>query len=567
MDLHGADPILALGAVLIAGICFGAIARGLRLPSVTGQILAGVLIGPHVLDVLAPEDVESLEPVTHFALGLMAVAVGAHLSLRRMRNAGKRLALLVLFEATLAPAIVGVALLVATPTSAMMAVLLATLAVSTAPATIVALVRESRAEGVFVKTLIGAVALNNVACIVGFEVARAIARAELVAGETPSWQDVMLAPATQVVLAGLIGGGVGWIAHEVTRGVRSVGKLGSTAAVAVLLTVGLARFADVSPLLAGVALGFVQTNLTPRREKIADKVFGNLEPAILAVFFTLAGMHLNFDHAAEAGLVGAVFFIARAFAKWIAADLAMRLAGATKALRNWMGLALLPQAGVAIGLVILVQDDPAFADLVDVFVAVVLTVVTLNEIVGPILTRIALARSGEQDRDRPRLLDFIGEQNIVTDLVAKTKEEALTRLTDLLIQTHHLRDVDRNDLLASVLEREDAESTAVGAGLAIPHGVLRGATRMAGVMAISSDPLPFEPPDGEPVRCVVLLATPEEERQRHLQVLAALARSIGRDEGMRDRLYNARTAAHAYEILHGSETEEFNVYLERDAKA
>ena len=109
---------------------------------------------------------------------------------------------------------------------------------------------------------------------------------------------------------------------------------------------------------------------------------------------------------------------ARTGGKMLAAGLAMRLVRATRPLRRWLGLALMPQAGVAIGLVILIQDDPVFFPVRDLFVAVVLTVVTLNELLGPVATRHALVRSGERDRDRPRLIDFLGEHAIVTDFEA-----------------------------------------------------------------------------------------------------------------------------------------------------
>lgn len=116
----------------------------------------------------------------------------------------------------------------------------------------------------------------------------------------------------------------------------------------------------------------------------------------------------------------------------------MRLAGATEKLRKYLGLALLPQAGVAIGLVVLLEEDPAFrtaagAQILPIFVAVVLTVVTASEIVGPILTRFALARAGEIGHDRLRLIDFLQEENIVIDPKATTMDQAIEILTQRLV--------------------------------------------------------------------------------------------------------------------------------------
>jgi len=205
-----------------------------------------------------------------------------------------------------------------------------------------------------------------------------------------------------------------------------------------------------------------------------------------------------------------------------------------------------------------------FAGLADTFTAIVLTVVTVNEVVGPLLTRIALQRSGEVGKDRVRLIDFLQEENIVTGFRAATKEEAIEKLVNLALATHELPGVDREELLESVLAREGEASTCLGGGLALPHGILPASVPMIGVMALSREGLDFETPDGKPVHCMVLLGTSEAERDRHLQVLAGLARTLGIDEIVQAQLFNAQSAAHAYEILNGEESEHFNYFLEED---
>lgn len=133
---------------------------------------------------------------------------------------------------------------------------------------------------------------------------------------------------------------------------------------------------------------------------------------------------------------------------------------------------------------------------------------------------------------------------------------------DLLLRTHDLRGVDRNELLASVYERESQGSTCLGGGLAVPHGILPEGQAMAGVMALSREGLDFETPDGRPVHCMVLLGTAPDERDRHLQVLAALARTVGTDRAFQDQLFDSKSPAHAYELLHGEESEDFNYFIE-----
>jgi mannitol/fructose-specific phosphotransferase system IIA component (Ntr-type) len=275
-------------------------------------------------------------------------------------------------------------------------------------------------------------------------------------------------------------------------------------------------------------------------------------------------MELDFSLMQAAGIAGLVFFVARLAGKLLSVRLAMTLAGATTMVRQYLGMALLPQAGLAIGLVLIAQDDPMLQDrpeMLHLLLAVVLTVVTLNELVGPILTKLALARSGDAGGDRRRLLDFLQEQNILTNFKARSMQQAIEKLMDHMAGSQRL-DVDRRELLASALEREAQASTCLGGGLAVPHVVLPEGHRSVGVMALSRSGLPFPAPDDKPVHCIVLLGTSRDEAKLHLQILATLARTIGTDPSMQDRLFGASSPAHAAEILHGEESDEFNVFLD-----
>ncbi|MCE2391399.1 MAG: cation:proton antiporter [Proteobacteria bacterium] len=562
-------PLLLLATILVVGMTLGLAAVRLRLPSVTGQILGGFLLAQTGLALFEERAVAGLQPLTHFALALMGVTVGAHLNVRRLRNAGRRLFALLIAESTFTPLIVCASMLALSDAPLPVAALLGAIAVSTAPATVVAIVRETRARGVFVKTLIAAVAINNTACIFLFEVVRGVARAALGGGDggelsAAGWAAALGDSAMALGGALALGAVAAILVQGLSYRMARQDRLATVAAVSILTTFGVAQWLDLSPLLACMALGAVQANLNPARDRLVDSVFANFEPAILCIFFTLAGLHLQFDQLALVGWVTLIFVTARGAAKLVAAGLAMRIAGATERVRRSLGMALVPQAGVAIGLVILVQDDPAFASVRELFVAVVLLGVTLNELVGPVMTRLALEQAGEVGRDRPRLVDFLQEENIVTDFRADSMEEAIGRLTDLLISSHHLTHVDRETVLRSVLEREAQVSTCLGDGIAVPHGESPPDAPMLGVMGLSREGLPLDTPDGRPVHCMVLLLTPPGEQERHLEVLATLARAVGGDSAIQQALYNALSPAHAYEILHGEATEDFNYFLEAE---
>jgi PTS system fructose-specific IIC component len=529
---------------------------------VTGQILVGIVLGPAVFGFLGPADGHALRPVIDFALGLMAVAVGSHLRIRRLANAGRRLRFLVALESLLTPALVFGAVSLLGGMAWPGALLLAAIAVSTAPATILALVSETRARGVFAKTLLAGVALDNLACITMFEVARAVARAELAPAADARALDLVLGPLRQLGLSAVLGGGVGLALVALTRNVHRTDRTTTMSLVAILVVVGVGSQVGVSTLLAGLFLGMTLANLTPSKEEIGHVVFADFEQAIFAAFFTVAGMELTFGHAAASGALALVVFGARLLGKTAAAGLAMRLAGATEPLRRHLGLALVPQAGLAVGLMLLVTEDPALAPLHPTILSVVLTVVLMNELVGPVLTRRALLRSGEAGLDRPRVLDFLHEEHILTDFGAATMEDAIRALADHLLRTRMLR-IDRATLVRSAVEREREQSTCLGEGLAVPHARLPSGGDVVGVMGISREGLRVPTPDGAPVHCVVLLATPQGKEDRHLLVLAALARVVGASPELRSALYQASSPAHAHGVLHAGEAaRDVNYFLD-----
>ena len=557
--IASANSLFALAIILIAGLLGGRIAHLLRLPHVTGQILIGVLIGRSVLNVLSVDVVSHLETVTEFALGFIALNVGEHLNIRTLRNAGRRLFFLMLTESIVTPLIV-IAATYPLVGSLWLPLLLGTMAVSTAPATVIALVKESRARGVFVKTLTAAVALNNIACIVLFAVARTIDSAGLSPDPSRSVGGMLLGPVVQIFESVLLGAAVGFLLILVTRHEVRSDRLSSLSIIALIVVSGFAIHFGLSLLLSCLFLGVTLTNFAPRQRPIGGVNFENLEAAVFAAFFTIAGMELELSHILEAGLLSLVAVVARFAGKCLAARFAMRLAGATQRIRQYLGFALVPQAGVAVGLILLVQADASLETLQHLFLEIGLTTVMINELVGSIAVHFALRKSGEAGKDRPRLMDFIEEEHIAVGFSADTKENAIRKLADLMIRTHHL-DVDRKEFVTGILEREAKSSTCLGEGLAVPHGILAEGTSMVGVMGISRNGLNFDTPDGKPVHCMVLLATPESERDRHLQVMAGLAGSIGQDPVVREQLYAADSAAHAHDVIHAEASEGFNYYL------
>ncbi|MDA1230623.1 MAG: cation:proton antiporter [Planctomycetota bacterium] len=559
--LDEANTLLILAVILVAGTISGALAKKFHLPSVTGQILAGVLMGASVLRVLDEKGLHSLDALVKFALGLMAVAVGSHLNFKRLRVARHRLIWLVLLEATLTPALVYFSVIWLKQTTWYTAILLATIAISTAPATVLALVKETGSKGSFVTTLLAGVALNNLLCIVLFEIARTIARTAIDPDGVFVSSD-LIAPLIKIGASLLLGFSIGATLIFLTQRVVRSDRLSALSLIAILLTAWLSAQLDLSVLLACLCLGMTLANLSPDREEIGHRVFETFESAIFAVFFTVAGMELKFDTLAIGGLLALVTFAMRGIGKISAGYLAMKFSGATQRFRTWLGISLIPQAGLAVGLMLLVTEDKNFASIRELFLAVVLAMVLLNETIGPILTRVGLRRSGDFGRDRARVLDFLSEHNITTTLIGPSKEEAIRQLVHLAVSVNKLP-VDTESLYAEVIKAESVASTCVGEGLALPHARLDVGEKIVGARGISRSGLDLDTPDGRPVHCMVLILTPTTMPERHLQVLSALSASIGRDDAIQNALYHIDSPAHADELLHLDEQfEDWNYYLD-----
>lgn len=239
----------------------------------------------------------------------------------------------------------------------------------------------------------------------------------------------------------------------------------------------------------------------------------------------------------------------------------MTLARMTPKVRRYLGIALLPHGGVAVGLILLVEENPHLASMHDTVAAVGLAALAINQLVGPSATRLALQRAGEVGLDRPRLLEFLGEQQILVDLEASSKESLIRQLADRLYATD-APPIPKESFVREVLAREDEESTCLGEGFMIPDTALTEGGAVKGVLGLSRQGLDLDAPDGRRVHAAVLLATPETDRHRHLEILAAFASAITRNANLREQLYSARSAAHAYDILHADDAVAFNFFLD-----
>jgi mannitol/fructose-specific phosphotransferase system IIA component (Ntr-type)/Kef-type K+ transport system membrane component KefB len=560
-----------MALVLVAGIVGGELVGLIKLPKVTGWIGTGILLrladgylrDNHNFDVgLSPDKVKAFGPYFGFVLGYIAFTVGAALHFKSLRNSGKRLALLLICEAILTPMIVFVSLRYIGGVSVKASLILAAVAIAGAPGTTVLVVQEARARGILTRTLVAAVALIDMVAVCVFEFFFAFTR-EPGTGLS-SIQAGLSNMAYEFSVAAVVGLGCAILAIFLTRTIVGPAFVGPTMVAVILGAWGVAAGFEVSGILAATFAGIWVSNLQHDTVRSTEAYLHSIGGVLFAAFFTFAGMKLDFLQVPKMLFLVILFFFARFIGKYSGAFAAMQLAGVTKPVRNFLGLSLLPHGGVAVGLILLVQNDPVFSQsegLVNIVTTVGLSALAINQLLGPSGARKALELAGESNKARPRLLDFLDEYHITVDLGGETKEDVVKYLSSRLYGTSQLP-ISQGDFTKQVLEREALESTCVGHGLMIPHAILDADAKMEGVLGISTKGLDFNAPDGRPIHAVLLLATPEKERDRHLEILAAFAHAITHDENLCEQLYHARSAAHAYSVLHADDAVDLNYFLE-----
>ena len=399
-DLVHGNLIFGVGALLLAGFVGGKLASRLKLPTISGYIIAGLVLGPSMLNVVPDHIVESLAPIPHIALGLIAITIGSEFRIAKLKQTGRNILIITTFQLLITFAAVAVGLrLFGAPLP--MAILLGAIASATAPAATVAIASELRARGPLVSTLFGVVALDDAFAITLFGFVMAFAAAMVGGVDAHSPIMMILHPLREIIISIIIGLIAGYIVHRLVVNRRRGNEVIVIVLGFVLLTSGITISIHVSPLIANMVMGFVIVNMSPKNSRVM-RILEPLSPPIYAAFFALAGTELDIRTIAATGALGIVYLIARAIGKYTGAYIGAAAAHESPVTRRYLGFALLPQAGVAIGLILVLQDTTHFTHLpyMGQMVNIVLASILVNEVLGPPLTKYALEASGSARKRR-----------------------------------------------------------------------------------------------------------------------------------------------------------------------
>ena len=407
--------LLSIAVALFAGLMLSRVVKLVKLPAVTGYLIAGLLIGPFVLGRLripglgfiSFEEVERLKPISEVALGFIAFAIGNEFRVSQLRVIGRQATVIAVIQALAATVLVDLSLLLLhllmpEKVSVPAAITLGAIATATAPAATLMVVNQYKAKGPLVDLLLPIVALDDAIGLIDFAISFGIAKT-FASGAELSMISVLVNPLLEVLASLALGSLLGLLYTYIEQFFHSRSKRLCVAITFVILAVSLSMLEfkfpgselelGFSSLLVCMMLGTIFCNICPSSEELMAKTDRWTAP-LFVLFFVISGAELDLSvfRNLTCVLIGIVYIVFRSAGKICGAGVGSRLMKCSPSVQKWLGLTLLPQAGVALGMSITVAElGPEGA----IIRSIVLFSVLIYELVGPMLTKIALTRAGD----------------------------------------------------------------------------------------------------------------------------------------------------------------------------
>ncbi|MBP3479577.1 MAG: cation:proton antiporter [Oscillospiraceae bacterium] len=405
--------LICLAVALIGGLMLSRLTKKLNLPAVTAYLVAGLLMGPYVLGALkvpglgfnSLEQVEGLSILTQVALGFIAFAMGNEFRLSQLKTFGKQAITIGILQAVITTIVVDVILIAVhllfpNMLSIASAITLGAIASATAPAATLMVVRQYKADGPLTRLLMLVVAIDDAVGLLLFSISFGIAGT--LSSGTVSAVSMIVEPILEIVLSLILGGVMGYLLNFVEQFFHSRSKRMAVSVAFVLLTVGLSMIKfSIGPIHCGFSLllvcmmtGTVFCNICSTSEELMGRVDGWTVPLNI-LFFVISGAELDLQVLANPVtlIVGVIYILSRSAGKISGASISCRLTKCSQTITNNLGITLLPQAGVALGMALTAASLPDGA----VVRNVVLFAVLVYELVGPTMTKRALMKAGEID--------------------------------------------------------------------------------------------------------------------------------------------------------------------------
>ena len=382
--------LLHLSVLLLAGLLGSFLIKFVRLPDVTGYLILGLLVGPSVLGLLDEAAIGQMSAASDIALAFIAFTVGGEFKLSYFKRVGATPIVIAVFESFFAVGLVVGGLLLA-GFELPFALCLGSIAAATAPAATVMVIKQYHARGPVTECLLSVVAIDDATALIAFGVATSMAKT-LESGAALSLYSALGSPLLEVGASLLLGFALGCAYTFALRFFKDKGTQLTLTIAFILLGAAVADELDQSALLLCMMFSATFTNMA----RLTNEVYSAIDrftPPIFCLFFVLSGADLKLSVLPSIGVVGVIYVVLRVMGKWIGAALGARLMHADANIQKYLGPALLPQAGVAIGLSFLAQQVvPQYADTIR---AVILCGTLIYELIGPAVSKTTLQKAGE----------------------------------------------------------------------------------------------------------------------------------------------------------------------------
>lgn len=383
--------LLKLGIILVIGILGGKIARSFKLPNVSGYLAAGLFLGPSFLKLVSAQDVDALAVISEVALAIIAFSIGSEFVLQDMLKLGKSIVVITLLEVIGAIAVVFSVMYFGLKQPFAFSIVIASMSAATAPAATLLVIRQYRAQGLLTKTILPVVALDDVFGIMAFGIAMSVARLSM--GSTNhTLLQMLVQPAVEIVGSLGLGAVLGVLLTWAAKGAADRDELQGISLAAIAIATGLANYLKLSPLLTCITMGTVLVNLKRNSARVFGSVHDFAAP-VYVLFFALAGASLDLKILIQVGMMGIAYIFARAGGKMLGAAVGAKMVNADENVAKYLGLALLSQGGISIGLSVLVRQLlPEYAAAIT---TIIMFSVLIYEVTGPIFAKIAIEKAGE----------------------------------------------------------------------------------------------------------------------------------------------------------------------------
>lgn len=383
--------LIKISILLLTGIMGGRLAKLFKIPSITGYLLGGLLIGPSFLGLISEQNIEAFSFVNDIALGAIAFSIGSEFLITDLKKVGKKIFSITLFQGLITIFSVFSILFFILNQSFYFSLLLGTIASATAPAATTMIIKQYHAKGPLTKTILPVVAIDDALCVISFGIAIALTKMSMASGESSALFMFSL-PFIEIIGSLVVGFLLGLLLTFLTNKSHNDSETLGIVLAVVIAGTGLAHMIHLSPILTSMMVGATITNVMQNHMRLFRSI-DTFTPPIYLFFFTLAGVSLHLSSLGTMGAVGIGYVVARGIGKIFGSYLGCKVNHSPSAVAKNLGLSLLPQAGVAIGLAILVkQEIPGIGDQIS---TVVLGGVLVYEIIGPISAKFALERAGE----------------------------------------------------------------------------------------------------------------------------------------------------------------------------